>query len=137
MMAFDRGTLRKSNPFRLASFIRKQLQRIMGHYESGRAAEYRERLMIRLWAAVALDRKSLLSRHESNGSIIKLIMKFMTPGCAGAQRLSDGSAFVVRMCIVLIDYLRMPFSKRGAIRTFYPVIKNGLNSNYNINKCTL
>lgn len=109
----------------------------MGHYESGRAAEYRERLMIRLWAAVALDRKSLLSRHESNGSIIKLIMKFMTPGCAGAQRLSDGSAFVVRMCTVLIDYLRMPFSKRGAIRTFYPVIKNGLNSNYNINKCTL
>lgn len=90
MMAFDRGALRESNPFRLASFIRKQLQRIKGHYESERAGEYRKRLMIRRTGAVALDRKSFLSRRASHWScsIIKLIMEFMAPACVTAVSLT-------------------------------------------------
>lgn len=55
-------------------------------------------------------------------SIIKLIMKFIAPACSAAV-VSDANAFVARMCTVLIDNLRMPFSERGTSRTPYPVIK--------------
>lgn len=88
-MAFDRGALLESNSFGLAFLIRKQFQRNKEHYESKRAAEYRERLMIRK-GAVALERKSFLSRRESHCScsIIKLIMEFMAQACAMAAFLT-------------------------------------------------
>lgn len=44
--------------FQLFPFIHKQLQYIKGHYAIGAQAKYRERLMIKRTAAVALDRKS-------------------------------------------------------------------------------
>lgn len=55
-------------------------------------------------------------------SIIKLIMKFMARDW-GASADSDANAFVVRMCIVLIDNLRVPFIERGTSTVPNPVIK--------------
>lgn len=59
MMAFDRDApYAVSKLFLAHPFIQQKLQNIKGHYEIGARAKYRERLMIKRTAAVALDRKS-------------------------------------------------------------------------------
>lgn len=55
-------------------------------------------------------------------SIIKLIMKFIAT-VASAAAVSDAKPFVVGICTVLIDDLRMPFSERESFRATYPPIK--------------
>lgn len=125
MMTLDRSALRESNPFRRASFIRKQLLRLKRHYESGRVTEYRERLMIRRTTAGGFC--SQISFKSTREQWVHNKINYEIYGIGRsvqrAAAISDDAAFVVLTCTVLIDNLRMLFSESGTFSIFYQVVE--------------